>query len=316
MAIGTPVNIGSGAAESSGNSVSMTLTAGVPVGEHVLVAGGCDGAGRVLSSVTDSRGNTYQIDHQTNNMTGSANPSFVASARVTTALQVGDTITATWATSFFSTRTAAAVKVSGLASSSWLDQHAGGHTQSTGTDPTPSVATPTTTQADEIVWGAIYFNSGSAATPGTNYTEVHDFAGSGGRRLATEYRIISATGAQTVDWTIPDVHSAIAVATYKADAGAGGQTITGAGDIASAEAFGTPTVVAGEVVITGAGGIASAEAFGEPTVVAGGVLIVDAGDIASAEAFGVPTIVGGEPPPPSSGGRVPRLPTRPDLPWL
>lgn len=89
-------------------------------------------------------------------------------------------------------------------------------------------------------------------------------------------------------------------------AAAGGGTITGAGNIASAEAFGSATVVPGVVTVTptgiasaeafgtaqinqtisGAGNIASAEAFGSSTVVPGVVAITGAGDIASAEAFG------------------------------
>lgn len=97
------------------------------------------------------------------------------------------------------------------------------------------------------------------------------------------------------------------------EAAAGGTTITGAGNIASAEAFGSATVVPGAVSITptgiasaeafgtaqinqtisGAGNIASAEAFGSSTVVPGVVTITGAGDIASAEAFGDATVSSG-----------------------
>lgn len=58
--------------------------------------------------------------------------------------------------------------------------------------------------------------------------------------------------------------------------------------IASAEAFGTPTIQPGEVVISPTA-IATAEAFGTPTVTPGAVTISPT-SIASAEAFGTPTV--------------------------
>lgn len=64
--------------------------------------------------------------------------------------------------------------------------------------------------------------------------------------------------------------------------------------IASAEAFGTPTVTGGAITVT-ATGIASAEAFGTPSVVVAGVaqtIDLDTPNlaIASAEAFGTPSV--------------------------
>lgn len=61
--------------------------------------------------------------------------------------------------------------------------------------------------------------------------------------------------------------------------------------IASAEAFGTATILIGAVTIQ-VTGIASAEVFGTPTITVGGVTIQVSG-IASAEAFGTATIVAG-----------------------
>jgi hypothetical protein len=63
----------------------------------------------------------------------------------------------------------------------------------------------------------------------------------------------------------------------------GAHDITGAGQIASADAFGQPTLS----LIVNAAGIASAEAIGQPTVIA----VVSAQGIASAEAFGSPGVV-------------------------
>ncbi len=70
--------------------------------------------------------------------------------------------------------------------------------------------------------------------------------------------------------------------------GAGAAAITGAGQIATAEAFGSPVIGA----VLDAAGIATAEAFGQPAIAAG----VEAVGIASAEAFGSP-IIGDTPAP-------------------
>lgn len=72
------------------------------------------------------------------------------------------------------------------------------------------------------------------------------------------------------------------------DLAAGGTaTVTGAGNIATAEAFGTATLSARRA-ISGAGSIASAEAFGTPTV-SWSTRVLAAG-IASAEAFGTAVV--------------------------
>jgi hypothetical protein len=73
----------------------------------------------------------------------------------------------------------------------------------------------------------------------------------------------------------------------------GGVTVSGAGAIASGEAFGAFTVTQAGVTITDAGNIPSAEAFGTLIVSVGGVVVSGVGDIGSEEAFGVLTIEGG-----------------------
>lgn len=75
------------------------------------------------------------------------------------------------------------------------------------------------------------------------------------------------------------------------DAGAGGDTISDAGGIASAEAFGTPSALSNSVEIQGAGGIATGEGFQNDNLVtdlSSTFPIVNAGNIATAEVFGSP----------------------------
>ena len=76
--------------------ITLTITAAAPVGDTVIVAAGQGNT--TLTSVTDSRGNTYTIDRPTiANGSGATAGVAVASTRVTTALQTGDTITAIFA---------------------------------------------------------------------------------------------------------------------------------------------------------------------------------------------------------------------------
>lgn len=97
-------------------------------------------------------------------------------------------------------------------------------------------------------------------------------------------------------------------------AGDAGLDITGAGDIASGQAFGSPalglTVAPAGVASAGAmgspalgltiapAGVSSGQAFGSPVVTGGGAAIVAAG-IASAQAIGVPTVSAAAPPAPA-----------------
>lgn len=67
-----------------------------------------------------------------------------------------------------------------------------------------------------------------------------------------------------------------------------GHPVVGAGGIASAEAFGQPTVTFRAVVV-GAGAVASAEAIGQPAV-STRTAVAGAGAVAGAEAFGQPAV--------------------------
>lgn len=93
---------------------------------------------------------------------------------------------------------------------------------------------------------------------------------------------------------VPSISGAGAIASSEAfgvPTVAVGVAISNAGAIGSSEAFGGAVLAAGEDIVN-AGGIASAEAFGTP-LFALGVAVSSAGGIASAEGFGVPTIGAG-----------------------
>jgi hypothetical protein len=217
MPIGTPVNLGSSAIFDAGStSINLPIVGSVAVGEKILVFAGTVTASTTVTNVTDTGSNTYTVDVSANATQNAC--FFISSAECTTALEdtFADAITVTFSGSR-TNRLIAAVKVSGLATSNAFDKSA----TSNGTVNTwTSSATPATTQADEIVVGGCTYNAASASsnTPDTGLTEIHDFGTSDFVFLFSEYKIVSATGAQTVSGTGTNVSQVwnAAAATYKA----------------------------------------------------------------------------------------------------
>jgi hypothetical protein len=184
---GTPVGIGSNSASSVGNTLAITVGTAVAVGEHVV--GGCGAsASGVPTGVTDSRGNTYQLDRT--DATLRANGMF--SSKITTALQVGDTITITYTTSASGVRLAWAARSPGLDQVTWVDKtNAASGTAAAWN----GGATGVLTQADEIVYGSGYHATTGTSTPATNYTELYDFVLT--HVMSAVYRIVAATTSET-----------------------------------------------------------------------------------------------------------------------
>src|SRR5207249_7571115 len=149
----SPLNIGT--ANDTTGLPTLTQTATVPVGERIFVTVAMDAADPTTSAVTvnDSAGNTYAKDVDFRNGTDTSGVrTLVFSAPVITPL-VGGTITvgftgiATKAATFFS--------FNGLVSPSPQDKF---HTATDGISNAPnSGSTLTTSQADELLIGAISF---------------------------------------------------------------------------------------------------------------------------------------------------------------
>ena len=238
MAIGTPVTLKELSVNSTGqSSITLVLTTGAAVGDLVVV---CLAYGRSSSpssfTVTDTGGNTWQLDRRDDKTTNNTPHTAIFSAVLTTALAVSDTITVTPDVTI-NYPIAAAYKVSGVASSSWLDQATG----SQGVSSSPSSGSVTTTEADEILFGAVCSGGPQAFTPGSGWTELTD-TGNTTKRLAVQYRIESATGSYTSDGTLAaSADWTDSIVSYKAAASG----ITATPDQGSATAAGqTPTVAA------------------------------------------------------------------------
>lgn len=202
MAIGTPVVVGTGTATATSSTIVCTLSAGVSAGDKAFCVAGGRANGATLTSVTDARGNTYAVDASATQIDGN-NHVGIAEAQVAVALLAGDAVTATFTGGPPGPSIEIIVfKVSGLVSGNSLDQSATASTDLSITSTINGATTSTTTQADEIVFGTVIFG---AATVGravaAGYTELQYLsstgAASGDRPIWVEYKIVSATGAQT-----------------------------------------------------------------------------------------------------------------------
>jgi RHS repeat-associated protein len=195
--------LGTNYTSASSNHITLTITNNAPIGDTVILTAGQSGS--TLSSVSDSRGNTYSVDRPT--VSNGNSDTAIASARVTTALQTGDTITATFAATAGATRAIIAADFSGLSTTSpWLDATA----SATGAGLTPSAGPSGTSQtAPELVIGAfsdatiLLFGSGGTFTPTAPYQSAGDAGSvSDAMRLHLAYNVATTTGTFTASGTI------------------------------------------------------------------------------------------------------------------
>jgi hypothetical protein len=167
--------------------LAVPVDAPVAAGSTVLVGIGYSAAPGVTVSVKDSAGNTYKVDARKDNGTSTGTTSAIASSHLTSPLPAGSTITAT-VNSAVTYRLAAAYAYSGI---SQADQSATG----TGTSTSPtSGSTAATTAANEVVFGATVYGSGTAThTAGAGLTELAELH-AGTKSLAVDQRIVDSTG--------------------------------------------------------------------------------------------------------------------------
>ena len=219
-------DVGRAQSKTAGTSLAVTTNAAVAAGDDILVAFAADEEGAV-GSVVDTVGNTYvQAATVTNDPTGTAagvRTQLYAAYNVT-AVPSGSTITINHAS--VTARSAVASAFRGLDSSAVLDKTSTG----TGASTSPSSgATSTTTQADELLIGAVGAEGPNVDAPGVWANSFTD-----GPRLGTSYgaasgdatditvglgwRIVGATGGYTAARSIGTSRDwAAAIATFKAD---------------------------------------------------------------------------------------------------
>lgn len=217
--IGFVKNIGTNQSKTAGTSISVTVpAAGVKAGNSIIVTFAMDSTSGSVS-VSDTAGNTYNLDADTGVYVTYVR-TLIFSAHNVTALVSGNTITVTHPS--VNARAVSANEFSGLAKTSALALDK--TSTATGDSTTPSSgSTATTTQADELLIGAIGVEGplGDTFTAGSGYTALPRDGTTGASASSNitinpEYRIVSATGTYVADGTLSDARKwAAAIATYK-----------------------------------------------------------------------------------------------------
>lgn len=233
MAIPNPVDIGSTTLNSSStDTVAITLTTTVAIGDLIVVFLMNDGGANLPSGVVDSQGHTYTPD-----VTGvrSADDYSIRqfSTVCTSAMTTSDTITGTVAGGGGTwDKKIAAVKVTPDSGRTWGAARVDQQTQATGTSTSPdSGALATTTDADAAIIGCMGAGGAPTATGGgpltaatNSNTRVHNINGNF-IDLGSVYRIVTSTGAyqSSGTWQQSDDWGCVSVA-YKQESVGGGGT--------------------------------------------------------------------------------------------
>ncbi|MFN8642759.1 MAG: hypothetical protein U0802_14310 [Candidatus Binatia bacterium] len=204
--------------KTAGTSIVLTVpAAGVGAGHSVLLALTMDAAAGTVSAA-DSAGNVYGVDVDVTN--GTRIRTVVLSAHNVAALAGGSTISVTHPS--VTARALSGSEFAGLLGSGALDQ-INSQVGNNGTALT-SGATPVTSQADELVFGAIGVEGPSTDTftPGASFIALAAAGttgppGASNVTINPEYRIVAATGAYAADGTgSTNRNWAATVASYRA----------------------------------------------------------------------------------------------------
>lgn len=186
-------------ATASGSTSVRTLVGSCAAGHTLAVAVGWISATQTISSVTDSRSNTYTVHTISSSWDGGNGKLQWASGYMTTALQVGDTVTITWASPALTYRAFAYFDVSNAASAGQPDQQS----SAIGNSTSPS-ASASTTATNTCLLGIVGLASNSRTYGSSNWTvsgAVHDWPDLQDRTYYM-YKNASASGAQDPGGTV------------------------------------------------------------------------------------------------------------------
>lgn len=209
--------VGRAIANANTTSLAVTITRPVAVG-HTLLMGlvweAAAGSVPTISSIVDSRSNTWTTTPDDSTFGGTTVAAAIVRARVTTALVPGDTVTVT--ISAARSRWAAQIDQFDDLASSPLDAHT--HNAGTATSLSTGTTGATVAQA-ELVYCVFGFPSarGPSAPAGWGGGPVLETtAGSTDRALQSTWLYVSATGTQQGTLTLASSGAyAAAIATYK-----------------------------------------------------------------------------------------------------
>ncbi len=197
------------------DSLSLTLSSGVAVGDTIVIGVGAQGTVSVLS-VADSKGNAYTVDvaGQYLAAVGAKSTAALITAPVTTALDPGDSITVTLSQG----------DAWGFVAEDWtgltgLDQTGGADSSGTATSAVSVTTAGATSAAPEVAFAVAVANSTPAISPGSGATLLADvLLDSGGvtRKLGLEYAIVTSPGPVTAGFALGSARYWVAlVGTYR-----------------------------------------------------------------------------------------------------
>lgn len=198
----TPPHEWGGGSSTSTNPQTFTIPGGQGASVGSLVALGAVATNaRTLTSVTDSKGNTWTV-HPSQSAGGTNVNVAIAYAVLTTALVAGDTITLTFSGN--ASVAVTAVEITGQAASSIVDQsgtYSAAGTSSSFAHPISSAgATDTSGEYVFVAWG---YNGSNNGTPGAGYTAQTRQASTGTVRSITgTYAANVSTGTQSTTLTV------------------------------------------------------------------------------------------------------------------
>lgn len=184
---------------SSGTTITRTTTVAASSATEIIDAVWWN-SNTVTASVSDNSGNGYTWSALGSRVVDGAGQSVELFATyATNGLASGTVITATFS-SAVTYKMISAVSYTGIASSSSTDVT---NTNSTGSQTTWNGAAVTTTNASDLVFAVAETNGVGQPTdtPGSGWTEVHDFNMSGQVAMTTVYQVESSTGTYTPSGT-------------------------------------------------------------------------------------------------------------------
>lgn len=189
-----------GSAQDAATSATQvyTVAGSIAAGSMVVVfAAQATNAGS-LTSITDSKGNTYAID-ETHAATSGKCIGTISTSFTSVALAPGDTITATWSSS--TVGHGMIVASCNHAQASMKDQVVSANGTSTAATAGPTGSA--TAQASEVCFGFVVANTSVACTEDAAYTNLANITiNSATGRICAGYRVLVATGAQTYSPTL------------------------------------------------------------------------------------------------------------------
>lgn len=202
--------VGSTAQGSETNTIPVTVSKAVAAGQTLVLAMAHAGTGRTVTSVVDSRGNTWSIAGS--HVNGTTLKSWLIVCTVGTALQVGDVITVTMS----GLVTTAGVSVDEFNDVTSLTPH---RTGAGANDTTVAAATLTsaltsTTSTKTLLLTAVGFSGTSAtitsSTGDTALAPVAPAAAASNRGVALLYRVVNSGSAGSVSITLSPARIACA----------------------------------------------------------------------------------------------------------